>query len=77
MTTIRLNINEKVLDKVLWLLSNFKVEDVQIIEEDLNFLKQKKNVEDILKRIEQDQEKFYSREELNSQIDKLLSKYDR
>lgn len=74
---IRLNINEEILDKVLWLLSNFKKEDLEIIQEDEDFSHNKKKLEDILERLDSGEEKFFTQEQLNSKVSQVLSKYDR
>ena len=44
MTTIRLQINDKVLDKVLKILGHFSNDEVEIIREDEDFLEQKEFV---------------------------------
>ncbi|MEX2596719.1 MAG: hypothetical protein WEC59_07295 [Salibacteraceae bacterium] len=51
MATLWLNINEKVLDKVLWFLGHFSKEQVEIIQEDAEFLKSKKAINDELERM--------------------------
>ena len=76
MTTIRLNINEKVLDKVLTLLGHFKNEDVEIIKEDSDYQAIKTKIEGIIQRVDSGQEKLVSQGELNDQLNKVLSKYD-
>jgi uncharacterized protein YaaN involved in tellurite resistance len=76
MTTIRLNINEKVLDKVLTLLGHFKNEDVEIIKEDSDYQAIKTKIEGIIQRVDSGQEKLVSQDELNDQLNKVLSKYD-
>ena len=76
MTTIRLNINEKVLDKVLTLLGHFKNEDVEIIKEDSDYQAIKTKIEGIIQRVDSGQEKLVSQDELNDQLNKVLPKYD-
>lgn len=77
MTTIRLNINEKVLDEVLALLGHFKKEDVEIIKEDSDYQDIKTKIEGIIQRVDSGQEKLVSQDELNDQLNEVLSKYDR
>ena len=64
MTTIKLKVSDKVLDKLLWFLKQFKSEDVEIIkgdsfEEDQNYLHEQ------LLRYEKGEAKTYSLEELD------------
>lgn len=76
MTTIRLNISDKVLDKVLGLLSRFAKEDVEVIKEDAEYQNNKKKIEAVIHRIDSGEEKLLSQDELDSRLDQVLSKYD-
>tara|TARA_R110000868_G_scaffold241059_1_gene495639 strand:- start:293 stop:526 length:234 start_codon:yes stop_codon:yes gene_type:complete len=75
MATIRLNINEKVLDKVLWLLGHFSSEEVEIVREDAEFLKNKKAVQDELDLMNQGKATFISVEELDQQVRQAIAKH--
>ena len=74
MATIRLKINEKVLDKVLWLLGHFSSDEVEIVREDAEFLKNKKSVQDELNCMDQGKAKFISIEELDQQVRQIIDK---
>ena len=76
MTTIRLNINEKVLEKVLKLLSRFTKEDVEIIKEDSDYLTNKEKIQGVMDRIDAGKEKLLSQDEFNSRLNQALSKYE-
>jgi hypothetical protein len=75
MASLRLNINEKVLDKVLWLLGHFSKEEVEIIYEDAEFIGNRKTVQDQLKKIEEGKAQFLTIEELEAQVQETISKY--
>ncbi|MDP4764348.1 MAG: hypothetical protein NWQ55_07870 [Salibacteraceae bacterium] len=76
MATIRLQISEKVLDKVLWLLGHFSKDEVEIIEEDLAFIEQKEFVQKELDRMDKGEVDFVSMEEMNRQVRALISKHE-
>ncbi len=76
MATIRLQISEKVLDKVLWLLGHFSKDEVEIIEEDLAFIEQKEFVQKELNRMDKGEVEFVSMEEMNRQVRALISKHE-
>ena len=76
MATIRLQISEKVLDKVLWLLGHFSKDEVEIIEEDLAFIEQKEFVQKELDRMDKGEVDFVSMEEMNRQVRTLISKHE-
>jgi hypothetical protein len=76
MATIRLQISEKVLDKVLWLLGHFSKDEVEIIEEDLAFIEQKEFVQKELERMDKGEVDFVSMEEMNNQVRALISKHE-
>jgi hypothetical protein len=76
MAKIRLQISEKVLDKVLWLLGHFSKDEVEIIEEDLAFIEQKEFVQKELDRMDKGEVDFVSMEEMNRQVRALISKHE-
>ena len=75
MAILRLNINEKVLDKVLWLLGHFSKEEVEIVHEDAEFLKHKKAVQDELDLMAQGKAKYISIDELDRQVRQVIAKH--
>ncbi|MEQ9188487.1 MAG: hypothetical protein RLP15_12190 [Cryomorphaceae bacterium] len=75
MAILRIQISDKVLDKVLWLLGHFSKDEVEIIEEDLEFLKQKQFVQDELRRMDNGEVDFISVDEMNRQVRELVAKY--
>jgi hypothetical protein len=76
MTTFRIQINDKVLDKVLWLLGHFSKDEVSILEEDLEFLKQKKFIREELQRMDAGEVDYISVEEMNQQVKERIAKYE-
>ena len=76
MAIVKLNVNEKVLDRVLWLLSQFKKEEVEIIKEDADYFTKEATVAQSYSKLEEPSTEFISLEELNRKIDKVIKKYE-
>lgn len=76
MATLKLNINEKVLDKVLWLLGHFSKEEVEIVYEDVAFLKNKKAIQDELDLMDQGKATYISIDEFDRQVRDAISKHE-
>ena len=76
MHTIRLRVNEKIYHNLIWLLSNFKKEEIQVIEENNNFISVKDYLEKELSKINSGQTNFTTLEELDMELEKRISKYE-
>lgn len=76
MATIKLNVSDKILDKVLWLLGQFKSEDLQIIESSSEFESNKKYLEKELSRLHSGEAKTFSIEETDEFLEKTIRKYE-
>jgi IS1 family transposase len=75
MATIKLRVSEKVLDKVMWLLHQFKAEDVEVIEND-DFEIQKRSVQREYDRMANGQFKTYTVEEADAILEKTIRRYE-
>lgn len=73
MTTIRLNIKDNVLSKVLETLEQFRSDEVEVINEDAVFDQNKKRLNELLDRIEKGEEKKYSQEMAEKLIENSLT----
>jgi len=76
MTTIKLKVSDKIIDKLLGLLSQFNREDLLIIENDKNF---KQNQEILVKELEQVESgigKTYSLDQADDILEKVINKYE-
>lgn len=72
MKTIQLKISDKVYDKFLWLLSKFSSEEIQIINENEDFLATKKYLQNELSEIDTGKASFVSEEELEYRLNKIV-----
>ncbi len=72
MHTIHLKINNKVYHKFLQLLSKFNTEEVEIINEDQDFISIKNYLQTELDEIESGKVKFINQSELESRLDQII-----
>ena len=71
METIRIQFQPNLKSKILELLSSFSENEIQIIQEDPSFEKNKRNLEEELKNIESGKSKCISIEELDLVMEKI------
>ncbi len=72
MHTIQLKINDKVYDKFLWLLSKFTKDEIEIINEEQDFISTQKYLQKELEEIENGQAKFISQKEMEKRLDQTI-----
>lgn len=73
MKTIKLEISNKIYDKVLWLLEQFNSEDLKIIDENKVI---KNYLSNELETIDNGTAEFISLEELDKVMQERISKYE-
>lgn len=73
METLKLRVNEKVLDKILDMLNQFKSEDVQIVVEETPSIKR---LRERFEELNSKDAEFITLEELEANLDKVISKYE-
>ncbi len=73
MKTLKLEISNKIYDKVLWLLQQFNPEDVKVIDEDYS---EKEYLQKTLEYIDNGNAEFISIEELDKVMEERISKYE-
>lgn len=76
MQTIRLRVNDKIYEKLLWLLKKFNKSDIELIAEDDNFLEEKAYLHGELHDIDNGDSKFYSIEQLEVELEKVIAKHE-
>ncbi len=72
MHTIRLKINDKVYDKILWLLSKFGKHEVEIINEDAEYFENQKYLEKELGEILSGNAKFIEMDEAEERLENVI-----
>jgi len=73
MKTIKLEVNSKIYDKILWFLSQFDSKDVKIISP---FSEDKKYLKNELDSIDKGDATFVSLNELDAVLEERISKYE-
>ena len=76
MTTIKLKISDKALDKVLWLLSHFRSDEVQVVS-DKSFEDTKKHLHEQYSKLKSGESTLVSLEEASKKLDEVIARYDR
>ena len=76
MLTIRLNINENALVRVMQSLNAFSSDELVVINEDQNYLANQKYLQKELEEINSGNAELVSHEELESSLDEIIAKYE-
>jgi len=76
MEAIRLEFQPEIKAKILELLSTFSSDELKIVQEDSEFLINKRKLDDSLEKINNGTAKLYSFEELDVILEKTISEYE-
>ena len=76
MQTIRLRVNEKIYKSLIHFLSKFSKEEVQVIEEDDQYLSVKQYLQKELSIVESGQGEFINMDQLDKQLEATIRKYE-
>ena len=76
MATIKLKVSDQILDKVLWLLGQFKSDELEIIDSDESFEEVQKHLQNELKRYESGKSKNYSIEQVDQILERTIREYE-
>jgi hypothetical protein len=76
METIRLEFQPSIKAKILELLSSFTSDELIIVQEDPDFEENKRKLELTLEKIKNSEAKFYTLDEADVYLEKILSKYE-
>lgn len=76
MHTIRLRVNDKVYRNLMWFLERFKKDEIQVINEDSEFISIQEYLKTELKILENLKNEFVSLEELDDELEKTIEKYE-
>ncbi|TVR42213.1 MAG: hypothetical protein EA392_00530 [Cryomorphaceae bacterium] len=76
MATIKIKVSDKVVEKVLWLLSQFNPNDVEIVESDLGFEENKTYLQLQLDRLNSPGSTRYTLEEAEEKLERIIKKHE-
>ncbi|MCD4691933.1 MAG: hypothetical protein K8R79_03370 [Calditrichales bacterium] len=76
MQTIKLKINDSIYDKIMWFLSKFNKDEIEIISENHEFVSNQNYLQNELNQIETRKAKFYSINEVEDELDEIIAKHE-
>jgi len=76
MQTIRLQVNNDTYKHLMWFLSKFKKEELNIINENEEFISIKKYLHDELKNIGNDADEFVDINQLDAELEATIREYE-
>ena len=76
MQTIRLRINDRIYDNLMWLLSKFNKDEIEIISENTEFLENQKYLNSELNEIIQGKAKFIDINEVNERLETIIDRHE-
>jgi len=76
MESLRLEFQPQIKSKILELLSSFTSDELIIVQEDTEFLKNKRKLDASLANIKNGIAKFYTFEEANAILEETISKHE-
>tara|TARA_B100000780_G_C20978501_1_gene390905 strand:+ start:91 stop:336 length:246 start_codon:yes stop_codon:yes gene_type:complete len=76
MATLKLKVNDQILGQFLKLLKRFKVEDVEIIDSDSQFIKDQTHVQHEIARVKSGEAKLYTLEEADAIFEETIKQYE-
>jgi hypothetical protein len=76
METIRLEFQPKIKAKILELLSSFSSDELKIVQEDKNFIENKRELDIAYAKLKSGTEKMYSIDEVDAILEETISKYE-
>lgn len=76
MATIKIKVSDKIVEKVLWLLSQFNPNELEILESDLGFEENKAYLQGQLDRLTAEGLKKYTLEEAEEKLEGIIKKHE-
>lgn len=76
METLILEFQPKLKAKILELLSSFSPDELKIVQEDENFVDNKRELEHAYAKLKSGTEKMYSIDEVDAILEETISKYE-
>ncbi|AHM63387.1 hypothetical protein D770_25720 [Flammeovirgaceae bacterium 311] len=76
MQTIRLRVNDKVYKHLMWFLNKFSKDELEIIEEDQQFLSAQKELHKDLEMLEKGQAELIDLQQLDDELEATIRRYE-
>jgi hypothetical protein len=75
MQTIRLRVNDKIYQHLMWFLKKISKDELQIIEEDKEFLAAQQEVRTELEQLERGNSEFIDLDQLDTSLEATIRKH--
>jgi uncharacterized protein YdcH (DUF465 family) len=76
MQTIKIKVNDSIYDKIMWFLSKFNKDEIEIISENHEFVSNQNYLQNELDQIETRKAKFISINEVENELDEIIAKHE-
>jgi len=76
MQIIRLKVDEKIFQNLMWFLHRFSPEELQIIEEDNSFISIQNELKEKLNVVENNKAEFIDLEQLDDDLETTIRKHE-
>jgi hypothetical protein len=76
MRTIRLRVNDRIYKNLMWFLQRFSREEIQVIQENNEFLSIQQYLENELLAVEEGSAEYISLIELDKDLESLIQKHE-
>jgi len=76
MQTVRLRISDKVYDHLMWFLSRFSSDEIQVLKESDEYISIRNYLQGELNLLEEGKTEYISLEELEKQLEATISKHE-
>lgn len=76
MHTLRIQVNKSIYKQLMWFLSRFKKDELQIIEEDQEYLSVRQYIQKELTRVEEGSAKYITLDDLEKELQSTINKYE-
>lgn len=76
MQTLRLRVNDKIYDKLIWLLAKFKKDEIEVITEDEKFLSDQNYLQKELNDMKEGKASYFTIDELEKNLDEIIRKHE-
>ena len=76
MQTIRLRVNDKIYKNLMWFLQRFKKDEIQVINENDEFLSIQNYLSKELEKIENGTAEFINIDQLDNKLETTIRKYE-
>jgi len=76
MHTLKLKVNDRVYDKLMWLLSKFNKDEIEVIADTSDFTSHQKYLAEELSEIQKNEATFIELDEAEKRLEEVINKHE-